>query len=337
MDLTDMQALKSCNKGKSYKIRENMRILFTGATSFTGTLFVEKLAEAGHHVVAIIRSSRENYYGLRAERLQRLTGHCALEWGVPFGTDAFLDLISRRGPFDILCHHAAEVTDYKSPDFDVAAAVSANTHQLLAVLEKLRNTNCRRIVLTGSVFEADEGTGSQPLRAFSPYGVSKTLTAQRFLQETENCGLALGKFVIPNPFGPYEEPRFTHYLMTRWKEGLSAKINTPNYVRDNIPASLLAAVYARFVSDLPPSGFHRINPSFYTEPQGAFAERFAREMRQRLALPAALEFADQIDFPEPVIRINTDPVRSVDFGWSEQAFWDETAQYYAHRLDIPVR
>ena len=125
--------------------------------------------------------------------------------------------------------------------------------------------------------------------------------------------------------------------MTRWNEGLSAKIHTPNYVRDNIPSSLLAAVYARFVSDLAQSGFQRISPSFYAEPQGAFAERFAREMRQRLALSAALEFDVQTDFPEPVIRTNTDPVRGVDFGWSEQTFWDETAQYYARRLDIPVR
>jgi hypothetical protein len=37
-----------------------------------------------------------------------------------------------------------------------------------------------KIVLTGSVFEADEGLGESPLRAFSPYGLSKTVTGQIF-------------------------------------------------------------------------------------------------------------------------------------------------------------
>ena len=314
-----------------------MRILFTGGTSFTGLWFVRALAEFGHDVVAAIRDSQNDYSGVRADRVALLSGRCERVWDCAFGSENFMAAIECHGPFDVLCHHAAEVRDYKSPDFDVTAAVNANTRQLPVVLEKLRDTDCRRIILTGSVFEADEGAGSQPLRAFSPYGVSKTLTAQRFRHEADIGGVALGKFVIPNPFGPYEEPRFTHYLMTRWKDGKSAQINTPKYVRDNIPVSLLAAVYTRFVTELPPLGFHRLGPSFYAEPQSVFAERFAREMRQRLALPAALEFADQTDFPEPVIRINTDPVQSVDFGWSEQAFWDETAQYYARRLDIPVR
>jgi UDP-glucose 4-epimerase len=314
-----------------------MRILFTGGTSFMGLWFIKALVSRGCDIVAAIRGSRNDYSGMKAERLELLAGHCEFVWNSSFGSANFLNTIARQAPFDALCHHAAEVRDYKSPDFDVAAAVNANTNELTTVLKALRAANCRRVVLTGSVFEADEGKGTAPLRAFSPYGISKTLTAQHFMREAENNGIALGKFVIPNPFGPYEEPRFTHYLMNCWKDGRTAQISTPKYVRDNIPASLLADAYARFVTDLPASGFHRLNPSFYAETQGDFAGRFAREMQQRLALSASLEFADQTDFPEPVIRINTDLVRGVDFGWSEQAFWDETAQYYARRLGIPVR
>lgn len=315
----------------------SLRILFTGATSFTGMWFVEKLADDGHDVVAAIRGPSESYCGLRAERLGRLAGRCSFAWNLPFGTAEFLGLIGREKPFDLLCHHAAEVKDYKSPDFDVAAAVASNGRALPAVLDTLRNTGCRRVVLTGSVFEADEGSGSAPLRAFSPYGLSKTLTAQLFRRETGQHGFALGKFVIPNPFGPYEEPRFTDYLMNCWKNGKVAKINTPAYVRDNIPVSLLAAAYAHFAAGLPLAGFSRINPSFYAETQGTFAQRFAAEMRGRLDILTPVELADQTDFPEPAIRINTDTLRGAEFGWSEQAFWDDVAGYYARKLDIPHR
>jgi len=58
-----------------------------------------------------------------------------------------------------------------------------------------------------------------------------------------HCGEAripLGKFVIPNPFGPFEEPRFTAYLMRSWKDGKPAGVKTPDYVRDNVPVDLLA-------------------------------------------------------------------------------------------------
>ena len=65
--------------------------------------------------------------------------------------------------------------------------------------------------MTGSVFEQDEGVGNAPMAAFSPYGLSKGLTAQAFRYGCGTLDVPLGKFVIPNPFGPFEEPRFCHY------------------------------------------------------------------------------------------------------------------------------
>ncbi len=72
------------------------------------------------------------------------------------------------------------MTNYKSPDFDVTAAVENNTHRLPVVLDLLMDKGCRKIVLTGSVFENDEGAGSADLRAFSPYALSKAFTWQLF-------------------------------------------------------------------------------------------------------------------------------------------------------------
>jgi UDP-glucose 4-epimerase len=41
-----------------------------------------------------------------------------------------------------------------------------------------------------------------------------------------------------------------------------------------------------------------------------------------------VELKKQIDFPEPRVRINTDPAELDIPDWNESAAWDELAQYY---------
>jgi nucleoside-diphosphate-sugar epimerase len=307
-----------------------VRILFTGASSFTGCWFVGELAAAGHEVTAVFRRRPEEYSEpLRRRRVQRALESCRGVYGCAFGDDAFLALVREQGPWDLLCHHGADVTNYKSPDFDVPAAVSNNAHRLPEVLAAMSAAGCRRVLLTGSVFECGEGAGSEGLPAFSPYGLSKALTAEMFRFYAARAGLALGKFVIPNPFGPFEEPRFTAYLMKSWFAGAIPSVQTPAYVRDNIHVSLLARAYARFAEELPAGpAYRKLNPSGYIETQGAFAQRFGREMARRLDMPCAVELKQQTAFDEPRIRINTDPLDAAGYGWDESRAWDEIAEYY---------
>jgi UDP-glucose 4-epimerase len=314
-----------------------MRILFTGASSFTGFWFVRELARAGHDVVAVLRSPVEQYPDEpRRSRVRELTPCCQTVIGPAFGDDSFLQLAA-SGPWDVLCHHAADVTNYKSPDFDVMAATQNNTRNASTVLERMKASGCRRIVVTGSVFECDEGAGSGDLPAFSPYGLSKALSWQAFRYYAGRSGLSLGKFVIPNPFGAWEEPRFTAYLMKNWLAGKSAGVNTPDYVRDNIHVSLLARTYARFVESMSSEpGVKRLRPSGYVESQGAFALRFAAEMRKRLKLPCDVTLGKQTDFSEPLMRVNTEPARPLDPDWSEDAAWDDIAAYYTRATDQRV-
>ena len=228
-----------------------------------------------------------------------------------------------------LCHHAARVRDNRSPDFDVPGALQENTANLRAVLEALARGGLRSVVLTGSVFEQDEGAGEAPLIAFSPYGLSKGLTAAVVSHRCREFGLRYGKFVIPNPFGPLEEPRFCGYLMRTWRKGEVAHVNTPAYVRDNIHVSLLADAYAKFVGEMGAGkGRNKLNPSGYVEPQGAFAERFAAAMRPRLGLECAIELIKQTDFSEPLMRVNVDSAARYVGGWDEDAAWDTAAEGY---------
>ena len=310
-----------------------MRILFTGASSFTGCWFVRTLADAGHDVVCTMqRSCADDYDGIRRQRVAIVEKSASsIVYNTSFGSEAFTNLVRDAGPWHVFVHHSADVTDYKSPAFDIVKAVGRNTNHAREVIVALREARCQRMVMTGSIFEHGEGAGSEDLPAFSPYGVSKALSGQIFQYYASVMDVALGKFVIPNPFGPYEEPRFTNYLMKSWFAGETPEIRTPDYIRDNIHVSLMAKAHTRFVESMAEEripSFQRLNPSGYIESQGEFALRFAREMNARLGIESPVKFAKQTDFSEPRIRINTDPVSADSMHWSESEAWDEIAAFY---------
>jgi nucleoside-diphosphate-sugar epimerase len=312
-----------------------MKILFTGASSFTGYWFVKELAAAGHELVMTFTRELGQYEGIRRQRVDAVGKLGQTVCGCRFGDQQFLALVKNHSNWDLLCHHAADVTNYKSLDFDVSAAVNSNTNNLRDVLTLLSAKGCSRILISGSVFEGGEGAGSEGVPAFSPYGLSKELTARVFQFFTQTYGLRLAKFVIPNPFGAFEEPRFTAYLIQSWFEDKTPTVSTPAYVRDNIHVSLLAKAYADFAAHLPASGgLQKINPSGYIETQGAFARRFAEEMRGRINLPCEIMIGKQTDYSEPRIRINTDPVHADLLRWDETSACDAIAEYYA-RLHSP--
>jgi len=307
-----------------------MKILFTGASSFTGFWFVKTLAAAGHEMVCPVTGNLVDYADLRLWRVEQLKSVCRFVPLAPFGSENFLKVI-RENRFDLLCHHAAEVRNYKSPDFDALRALQNNTLNLRTVLATLKQRGLKAVCLTGNVCEPDEGAGDEPLRAFSSYGLSKGLTFQFFQHYCQETGVALGKFVIPNPFGPCEEPRFTAYLMRTWRESKCAEVITPDYLRDNIHVDLLAAVYGQFVQRLgqAQAGCVRTHPSGYIGSQGEFAQRVAREAQTRLGWTCELKLARQEEFTEPLKRVNTEPAGKLVPDWNETAAWDAFVGFYA--------
>lgn len=306
-----------------------MRILFTGASSFTGFWFAKTIAEGGHQIVAPLRGMSD-FSGAddRSKRLRALSGKMEIVGQCAFGSPRFIQLIS-QGNWDLLCHHAAEVGDYRDPDYDIARAVAANTHNLRLVLSILAERGAQGVVLTGSFFENGEGAGNEPRSAFSPYGVSKSLTATIAEYRCHEIGIRYGKFVIPNPFGPYEQPRLGAYLAKTWKANGVAEIKTPLYVRDNIHVDLLAYAYRRFCEETPSApDFRRLNPSGYVETQGAFVKRVAAEIGARTQWECGVRFAQQSEFPEPFARLNTHPATQFVQEWEEKRAWNDYADWF---------
>jgi hypothetical protein len=105
---------------------------------------------------------------------------------------------------------------------------------------------------------------------------------------------------------------------------------TPAYVRDNQPVPDLAAAYAWLAERLLAAGEPvklDARPSGLVGTQGDFARRLAAEAGPRLGLACDLVLNDQVDFPEPRVRVNDEPCLSP--GWIGEAFFDAYGAYYA--------
>lgn len=307
-----------------------MRALMTGAGSFTGCWFARALAGGGCAVVATCRRPLADYDGLAATRLAQVGRHATIVPGCGFGDPAFVDLLRQDGPFDLLALHGAEAAGHRSRAFDVMAAVAANTREAASVCEAFAGRGGRAVLVTGSIFEADEGVGTPPHGAFNPYGLAKTLTWQTLRFAAEQAGLAVGKFVIAHPFGPLEKPGLTSYLARIWLAGAEAVVEQPQLVRDFVPVDALAEAYAGFATRLVRDGRSlRLAPSLYAEATASFVERFARAMRERLDRPCRWR-ANPAPAPtrEPRVRCNPDSLRALVPGWSEAGFWDGLAAWY---------
>jgi len=305
-----------------------IRVLLTGASSFTGTWFVGALADRGAEVVAPCRDALDAGDLDRRRRLARLVGRCRLVGGCPFGSEPFLELIRTAGPFDLLCHHGAKAGDHRDAGLDPLAAAARQSHGLERVLDALAAGGCRAVLLTGTVFEADEGRGDPPLRAIGAYGLAKTLTWQIFRHHAEARGLTLGKFVIANPIGPLEKPGLCRSLAQAWLAGEAPVLHRPHLVRDQLMVEPLAMAYADLALKLAiaPKA-QRVAPSQFAERLDRFAHRLAAALGPRLRVPCRFVCAEPPEpSDEPRVRCGIHPLTELVPGFDVEAAWDAHAR-----------
>lgn len=305
-----------------------MRVLLTGGSSFTGYWFAKALVEAGHELTCTLQGALGSYFGVqpRGERVRRLALLANVHEETSFGDPKFLRLVDGRP--DVIAHHGALVKNYRSPDFDLLGAVAANTRNCREVLTRMASVGSSALVISGTLFEPREGLGTEPDTPITAYGVSKGLTSDIFRWYAREVGVRMGKFVMPNPFGPLEEERFCRYAYQCWLSGEVATVNFPAYVRDNIHVGLLARAYVRYLEDTAAgTSPHTIGPSGYVETQANFAQRLSREVGTRLGLRCELAYAEHIRFDEPRIRVNATDGAMYIGNWHEERAWDEVAEH----------
>ena len=103
------------------------KILFTGGSSFTGLWFVKFLNKGGYDVYSTLtKKNIDCYEGIRKDRVLKLKNYSKLFFDCEFGNKKFISILDKK--WDVLCHHGAEVSNYKSLDFDIVNAISKNSH-----------------------------------------------------------------------------------------------------------------------------------------------------------------------------------------------------------------
>ncbi len=304
-----------------------MKVLMTGASSFTGCHIARAILAAGHELVCVMTRSSTDYNDeMSRKRLAliaegaggREAGNVKFIYEASFGDENFLEAIAEFKP-NVFINHGASIKGYRKPDFDIAKSVEASTMNLDKVCAALSKVGCQRVIHSGTVFEPVDG-----LEAFSPYGESKTLVAKRVFDECQKHDLAMSKIYIPNPVGAYEnEDRLIPFFVQKWKSGEKPSMNAPRLTWDNIPAPWLADFYVEelsakaMISERRPSGFKITLKEF--------VDRFTSEARAR-GVSDNLEFDVEDKTTPGNERVNSEPHASLGTRDGEAKFFDEWIQ-----------
>ena len=228
-----------------------MRILMTGASSFTGYHLVKGLLKS-HQLTCTFRRYAQDYSGIYRQRVQEIVPFVRPVYGA-FGSDAFIQAIEEA---DLIFHHGACVDGYNSLSFSEDRAVAENTHRLDLVMRHAQRYSCR-VVLTQSIFEREP---------FSPYSRSKKRTTQAFVQAAAKNSVSLKRLIMPNPIGVMSNEKLLFYLIKTWSAEETAFIRNPKLVRDNLPVDLLVQCVLLWLNDdrelLEPSGYCASNESW---------------------------------------------------------------------------
>ena len=185
-----------------------MKIFVTGASGFIGSHLVEKLANNGHKVIALVPYNVENSWGW----IDSFDKKIKKKINVVSGDITDQDLILKETKkCDIIFHLAALISipySYKSP----RSYMSTNIMGTLNILEAGKINKAKKIVITST----SEVYGSaqyipidekHPLNAQSPYAASKIAADQISLSYFKSFNLPITIIRPFNTFGPRQSQR----------------------------------------------------------------------------------------------------------------------------------
>jgi UDP-glucose 4-epimerase len=299
-----------------------MNILFTGASSCTGMHFVDALLKEGHHLICTFTKKKNEYTGIRAQRIQYILPHITPLWSTHFGDEQFLSCIKEHY-IESYAHHMAWTQGYATTDYDIDKAVRNNTYNLKKNIDSLTDRGCQQIILTNSVFEGEYVQCTGGSAPFEPHGWAKKKTTELF--SALHSSIPIRRFIIPNPFGTFDRIRLVESLHCAWSEGRIPHIHHPDNIRDNIPIPILTEQYVQFHKSQKP----RASPSGIITNNKDFVTHIATELKMRCGYSTPVVFGPQIDLSQPSLLANTEP--QVE-RWNKDIFWDELAEHFLNRF-----
>ena len=307
------------------------RILLTGVSSFTGFWFARRLVESGFSVSCPLPNIKKSYEGIKKTRLDTLPETVELFYNVPFGSVEFINLLD--GNFDKLCLHGAFVKGYQNNEFTFGKAVGQNLNEIDRVFEKAKQNGCHGVIWTSSIFEDAVNTDEEFLKGSAfpwlKYALSKKISYLSAREIALNSGLSFVRYVIPNPFGPYEDKKLTFHIIKSLHLGNDVSLKTPYYIRDMIHIEHLASDYVRAIQSLDDlCDCSTVRPSEYSLSIIEFATILCDEYNKRFGTNHKVLKSEQDNYREPESMINNQNVRLSLPDYDDAKCWDRLFEYY---------
>ena len=311
-----------------------MKVIFTGASSFTGVWFVYEMARRGVDVTTTFTRTPLEYDGLRGQRVRWARSLSTSFFGTKFGDEQFLQMCEQAGPVDALCLHGAFTQGYAQSNFLLGHAVQENTRGAREVMEVLGRQGCRRLIWTGTYIES-EFSGASHEHQHPLYGESKQRSREILAELCRELGWQMDCVILPHVYGPLQSGNWIDYLMRRWASDQVARVVMPSRVRDHAHVSLLARFYADILATTPEGGPIRIHrPSGEILPVGAFAVQLSDEVSQRTGWDCRLQFDTVPRRGEPFRYANTTPLTDLYPDFDASGAWDAFVNFHLEQLDL---
>ena len=277
-----------------------MRLLFLGASSFTGYHFVNKISDNKQNkIYCTLTKNLNKYKSTRLERIKLLNKKKNIFFikKVKFGDKKFIKLLSRK-KFDIICLHHASTKNYNNDlKFNLNKSIKENTPNLRKVFSKIHNQTT--IIVTNTIYQK---INEKKYKAVNKYGISKSITYDKIKSICKEFDFKLKSIFITNPWGILEEKKLNYYLINNWLKNKKTFISHPNYIRDNIYIDKLTKYYLKILN----SNSTKINyfPSGYCSTNKVFIEAFKIKFEKFFNKKVKIEYANNAKYSQPMSRIN---------------------------------
>ena len=277
-----------------------MRLLFLGASSFTGYHFVNKISDNKQNkIYCTLTKNLNKYKSTRLERIKLLNKKKNIFFikKVKFGDKKFIKLLSRK-KFDIICLHHASTKNYNNDlKFNLNKSIKENTPNIRKVFSKIHNQTT--IIVTNTIFQK---INEKKYKAVNKYGISKSITYDKIKSICKEFDFKLKSIFITNPWGILEEKKLNYYLINNWLKDKKTFISHPNYIRDNIYIDKLTKYYLKILN----SNSTKINyfPSGYCSTNKVFIEAFKIKFEKFFNKKVKIEYANNAKYSQPMSRIN---------------------------------